>query len=192
VICVSAFTAADVAARYAIDEAKIRVVHNAPSLPIGSEDPPSREPYVLGVGDVRAKKNWQRLVEASPLPVVIAGVDAGEPVRGAELTGWLDDASLDALMRGAAAVVHPSLYEGYGLVVAEALARGVRVAAAGSTALPEAGGDQAQYFDPLDVADMRAAIERALAGPAPTPPARTWADAADETAAVYREAAACG
>jgi glycosyltransferase involved in cell wall biosynthesis len=94
-------------------------------------------------------------------------------------------------MRGAAIVVHPSLYEGYGLVVAEALARGVRVAAAGNTALPEAGGEQAQYFDPLDLDDMRAAIERALAGPAPEPVTRTWADVAEDTVAVYREAAAC-
>jgi glycosyltransferase involved in cell wall biosynthesis len=191
VICVSAFTARDVVLRYGIDGEKVRVVHNAPSLPIGSAEPPRREPYVLGVGDLRAKKNWQRLVDASPLPVVIAGVDAGEPVRGAELTGWVSDAELDALMRGAAAVVHPSLYEGFGLVVAEALARGVRVAAAGNTALPEAGGDEAEYFDPEDVADMRAAIERALAGPAPAPVTRTWDDVAAETAAIYREAAAC-
>jgi glycosyltransferase involved in cell wall biosynthesis len=191
VICVSAFTARDVVVRYGIDEEKVRVVHNAPSLPIGSEPPPEREPYVLGVGDLRAKKNWQRLIDASPLPVVIAGIDAGERLRGAELTGWVDDARLDALMRGAAAVVHPSLYEGYGLVVAEALARGVRVAAAGNTALPEAGGDQAQYFDPLDLDDMRAAIERALAGPPPERVIRNWAEVAEETVAVYREAAAC-
>jgi glycosyltransferase involved in cell wall biosynthesis len=194
VICVSRFTADDVAARYGIDEGRIRVVHNAPSLPIGSGPAPEREPYVLGVGDLRGKKNWRRLAAASPLPVLIAGVDCGEGealrALGVELTGYVSDSQLDALMRGAAVVVHPSLYEGYGLVVAEALARGVRVAAAGNTALTEAGGDEAVYFDPVDVDDMRAAIERALAGPAPTPPTRTWADAAAETAAVYRECVA--
>ncbi len=77
-ICVSAFTARDVVDRYGVDEDKVRVVHNAPSLAIGSDPVPERAPYVLGIGDLRAKKNWRRLAEASPLPVVIAGVDCGE------------------------------------------------------------------------------------------------------------------
>ena len=191
VICDSAFTRDDLCARYGIAAEKIRVVPLAPSLQVGDAPVPAREPYVLGVGDLRAKKNWRRLAEASPLPVVIAGVDSGEGAAlralGAEVTGWLPEAELDALMRGAAVVVHPSLYEGYGLVVAEALARGVRVAAARTTSLPEVGGDAAVYFDPLDVADMRRAIEAALAGPAPAVTTRTWDDVAADTVAVYRE-----
>jgi glycosyltransferase involved in cell wall biosynthesis len=193
VICDSAFTREDVCDRYGIDPAKVRVIPLAPSLPIGDAPVPEREPYALGVGDLRAKKNWQRLAAACPLPLVIAGVDSGEGgalrAAGVEVTGWLDDARLDALMRGAAVLVHPSLYEGYGLVVAEALARGVRVAAARGTSLPEAGGDAAVYFDPLDVGDIRAAIERALAGPAPSVASRTWEAVAAETAAVYAECA---
>jgi glycosyltransferase involved in cell wall biosynthesis len=193
VICDSAFTRDDVCERYGIDPGKVRVIPLAPSLPIGDAPVPDREPYALGVGDLRAKKNWRRLAAACPLPLVIAGVDSGEGAAlraaGAEVTGYVDDARLDALMRGAAVLVHPSLYEGYGLVVAEALARGVRVAAARGTSLPEAGGDAAVYFDPLDEAAIRAAILEALERPPPRVAPRTWGQVAEETVAVYREVA---
>jgi glycosyltransferase involved in cell wall biosynthesis len=161
VICVSRFTAADVVRRYGIDEAKVRVVPNAPALAHGAGEPPAG-PYLLAVGDLRAKKNLDRLVEAwraADLPhrLVLAG--AGEPwpalqVPGVELAGYVDDARLDALMRGADLVVHPSLYEGFGLVLLEAMARGTAVAAARATALPETGGDAAEWFDPLGVRGM--------------------------------------
>jgi glycosyltransferase involved in cell wall biosynthesis len=178
VICVSGFTAADVVRRYGVDEARVRVVPNAPSLPIGDEPAPNGGPYLLAVGDLRPKKNLLRLVEAYrglrreglEHRLVLAGVDGGEGERlraaaagePVELTGYLSDARLDALMRAAAALVHPSLYEGFGIVLVEAMARGIPVAAARATALPETGGEAAEYFDPLDVADMAAAIRRVV------------------------------
>jgi glycosyltransferase involved in cell wall biosynthesis len=212
VICVSRFTRDDVCSRYGVDPAKVRVIHNAPSLPVGRAEPPEG-PYLLGVGDLRAKKNWRRLVEAwrglraegLPHRLVIAGADAGEAaaLRAAagpeplELPGYVGDARLDALMRGAAVLVHPSLYEGFGLVVAEAMARGVPVAAARGTALPEAGGNAAVYFDPLDADALAGAVQEALrrAGElSALGRARagelSWARAARETAAVYAEAVA--
>ena len=180
VICDSGHTAADIVRRYDIDEARVRIIPLAASLPVGAEAVPDDGPYLLAVGDLRPKKNLMRLVhafrrlrkEGLEHRLVLAGIDSGpeagrvreaaggEPVR---LTGYLSDARLDALMRGADALIHPSLYEGFGLVVVEAMARGVPVVAARATALPETGGDAAAYFDPLDVGDMAAAI-RAVVG----------------------------
>jgi glycosyltransferase involved in cell wall biosynthesis len=200
VICVSAFTAGDVMRRYGVGAERIRVIPNAPSLPIGSAPVPSGEPYLLAVGDLRAKKNLTRLVEAwSSLGtghrLVLAGLGELPGLPAAvEAVGYVDDASLDALMRGADALVHPSLYEGFGLVLLEAMARGVPVVAANATALPETGGDAAVYFDPLDAGAMARAIREALDARADLA-ARgreraaqfSWTQTARETAAVYRE-----
>lgn len=215
VICVSAWTAQDVASRYGVDADKLRVVPNAPSLPIG--DGPAGlaaaglvddgRPYVLAIGDIRGKKNLRRLAAAwriasgqgLPHRLVLAGTGAPaagelEAFRGAELTGYLSDAQLDALLRGADVLVHPSLYEGFGLVLVEAMARGIPVACADATALPETAGGAAVLFDPLDVEAIAAAIgaaidrraELAAAGLAVA--ARfTWEHTARETVAVYRE-----
>jgi glycosyltransferase involved in cell wall biosynthesis len=227
VIAVSAFTRDDLCDRYGVDPARVRVVPNAPALAGaagGVAGPPAGatpgvapasgfdEPYLLGVGDLRAKKNWGRLVaawrtlRAAGLPhrLVIAGADAGQgpALRAAaggeplELPGYVPDDRLDALMRGAEALVHPSLYEGFGLVVLEAQARGCPVAIASGTALPEAGGDAAVLFDPRDTAAIAAAIEdvlarrEELAARGRRHAARfSWAATAAATVAVYREAA---
>jgi glycosyltransferase involved in cell wall biosynthesis len=200
VICVSEYTAGDVVRRYGVDAARIRVVPNAPSLPIGAAPAPNREPYLLAVGDLRAKKNLTRLIDAwrqlhSGPRLVLAGLgDMQGLPHGVEAVGYLDDERLDALMRGADVLVHPSLYEGFGLVVLEAMARGVPVAAAAATALPETGGDAAVYFDPLDVHALARAINEALGARddlARRGRARaaqfSWRRTAEETAAVYRE-----
>jgi glycosyltransferase involved in cell wall biosynthesis len=213
VICVSGYTAADVVHRYGVDEARVRVIPNAPSLPIGDGPVAEGAPYLLAVGDLRPKKNLLRLVEAFVAlrreglehSLVLAGVDGGEGprVRAAagdepvELTGYVSDARLDALMSGADALVHPSLYEGFGLVLVEAMARGVPVLAARATALPETAGAAAEYFDPLDVADLAAAIRRVVGDRARRAElvrlgleragALSWAKTGALTAAVYEE-----
>jgi glycosyltransferase involved in cell wall biosynthesis len=200
VICVSKYTADDVCERYGADPAKVRVVPNAPALPIGDEPVPGGD-YLLAIGDRRGKKNLDRLVRAWRASgidqrLVIAGAGhASWP--GVDTPGYVDDAELDALLRGAALLVHPSLYEGFGLVVAEALARGTPVVCARATALPELAGDAAEWFDPLDTDDIAAAILRALRrrdelarlGPQRVA-SLSWERTARETAAVYAEATA--
>ena len=204
VICVSEFTKRDVCARYGVDPAKVKVVHNGPSLARWTQAVHAESPYILGVGDLRAKKNWRRLAQAWKASgvshrLVIAGGGDDPELRamGVETPGYVPDKQLDALMSAADLLVHPSLYEGFGLVVVEAMVRGVPVAAAGNTALPEAGGHAAVYFDPLDVDAMASAIvegldrrielsERGRAHAA----GFTWQRAARRTLAVYEDACA--
>jgi glycosyltransferase involved in cell wall biosynthesis len=213
VICDSEFTRQDVAARYGADPAKIRVIPLAPALPAGDESPPDGR-YVVAVGDLRRKKNLGALVGAFAElwrggavahRLVLAGVDSGEGGRlrslaGAapvELTGYVSDQRLDALIRGADMLVNPSLYEGFGLVLLEAMERGTAVLAARAGALPEAGGEAAAYFDP----DREGALTEALGELLSSPEQRTgladagrawvarfsWERTARETVDVYQE-----
>jgi glycosyltransferase involved in cell wall biosynthesis len=212
VICVSTFTAEDVCERYGVDMAKVRVIPEAPALPVGDAPPPAG-PYLLAVGDLRAKKDPMTLVRAwralraggVPHRLVLAGADGGEAdaLRAAadgdplEVTGYVDDDRLDALIRGADALVHPSLYEGFGLVLVEAMARGTPVVAARATALPETAAGAAMLFEPgepedlgaairgvLDDADLRESlVSRGRARAAEL----SWAATAAQTADVYRE-----
>ncbi len=212
VICPSHFTADDLAGRFGVAPSRIRVIPEAPALAAGSAPPPHGR-YLLSVGDLRPKKNLARLVQAYRKlrgeglehRLVLAGADlgssaalrglaAGEPV---ELPGFVDDSRLDALLRGADALIVPSLYEGFGLVVLEAMVRGCPVLLARAGALPEVGADAAAYFDPLDVDDLAAAVVRVVDDRAEhlrlsdEGKARaadfSWAQAAAATVDVYRE-----
>lgn len=200
VICVSRYTADDVCERYGITAEKVRVVPNAPALPLGDVPPPPGEPYVLAVGDLRPKKNLDRLVDAwraadTGRRLIVAGVGRA-PWPDVEAPGYLPDPQLDALLRGADLFVHPSLYEGFGIAVAEAMARGVPVACSSATALRELAQGAAELFDPHDVDAIAGAMQRALARAAELSGAGrervaglSWERTARETAAVYAEAA---
>jgi glycosyltransferase involved in cell wall biosynthesis len=181
VIVPSHATADDLVARYGIPRSKLRLVPYAPALPLGSLEP-ERTGHLLAVGDVRAKKNLGVAVEAARLlgrDLVVAGV-------GSSL-GYVDDARLDALMRGAACLVHPSLYEGFGLVLLEAMVRGTPVACADATSLPETAGGAGELFDPLDPRSCADAIERAIAAGGDRGRARAAEFSWERTAALTRE-----
>ena len=180
--------------RWGVQPAKVRVIPLAPALPAGDAEPPEG-PYLLAVGDLRAKKNLLRLVQAyarlraggMQQRLILAGLDSGEGERlrtaagdaPLELAGYVSDRELDALLRGADALVHPSLYEGFGFVLLEAMERGTPVVCSEATCLPETGGSAARYFDPLDVEAMAAAITDVLADPAP------WVEAGRAHAATF-------
>lgn len=79
------------------------------------------------------------------------------------LPGFLDAAMLPALYRAADLLVFPSLYEGFGIPVLEAMASGLPVACANNSSLPEVAADAAEYFDPTDVGSIAAAMRRVIA-----------------------------
>lgn len=131
-------------------------------------------PYVLQVGRVERKKGPRlALAAVERLPdtrLVLAGVTPDPQLaadllahRSCVLLGRVDDADREALYQGAAAVVMPSLYEGFGFPLLEAMRRGAPVVAAAVSSLPEIGADAARYVeDPADAPALAAALEGAI------------------------------
>jgi glycosyltransferase involved in cell wall biosynthesis len=136
-------------------------------------------PYFLYVGRRDAHKNLPRLIEAYARTRAKTGARllfTGEPDRRIELlaarqgvrnaigfTGALDDTRLAERYRGALALAFPSLYEGFGLPIVEAMACGTPVLASRATAMPEVAGDAALLIDPARTEDIALALDR-LAG----------------------------
>jgi glycosyltransferase involved in cell wall biosynthesis len=204
VIAVSEFTRRELVDLLGIPEGKVRVVPNA----VGPEFDPSGAAadgdYVLAVGTLEPRKNLARLVEAvgrmgAELRVVGAqgwgGVEVGG--NGVRWLGEVADDRLAELYRGAACVAYPSLYEGFGMPVLEAMACGVPVVTSAGGATEEVAGGAAVLVDPLDPASIAAGLEEAAGRRAELArlglaraQAFSWADTAAATAEVYREAAA--
>lgn len=177
-------------------------------------------PYLLFVGTLEPRKNLVRLLAAyerlvaggqDEFDLVLAGGTGWKagpieealshsPVRERiRRLGYVPGPDLPALYQGAWALVYPSLYEGFGLPVLEALACGVPVVTSAAASLPEVGGDAALYLDPEDPEQLLDTLERItgqpglredLAAKAPTQAGRFSQEAMGRAAlAVYREAA---
>ena len=189
-----------------LDPARVHVVPHAIDhsvFRLGDEEP---EPIILYPARPWPHKNHTRLFEAfaalrptrPQLRLVLtgAGLDRLEPLpEGVENLGSVPAEHLASLYRRAACLVYPSLYEGFGLPVLEAMACGCPVAASNAGAIPEVAGDAAVLFDPRDVEAMGAAMleadsrreelrERGLARAA----AYTWDESARRHDDVYRAA----
>jgi glycosyltransferase involved in cell wall biosynthesis len=212
VICPSRFTATDLERRCGVEPERIRVIPEAPALAAGSRTPPEG-PYLLSAGDLRPKKNLAVLVQAFvrlvkeglPHRLVLAGADLGQAAElralagdsPLELPGFVSDAELDALIRGAEVVVVPGIYEGFGLAALDAMARGRPTVLARAGALPEVGASGAVYFEPDDVAELTATLRELMESPARRSVLATaalaraaefsWAAAAAATWRVYEE-----
>jgi len=189
-IAVSEFTKRELIDLLAVEEERIRVVPNAVADVFTPDGPRAEGDYVLAVGTLEPRKNLARVAAAvdGELRVVGArGWGGVEPPRAVTFLGEVSDEELARLYRGAHCLVYASLYEGFGLPVAEALACGCAVVTSAGSAMAEFAGDDAVYVDPEDVASIRSGIERA----APPPPrgVARWPDVARATQRVYEELA---
>jgi len=225
IIAISEEAASEIARVLGTDRGRIDVVYPG-GRPVGRATAEPELRSTLGLGEAavvlsvsahRPHKNLSRLlrafadVRAKPSPVlVIPGYSTSfEDELERELSelgirdrvrllGWVSDGDLEGLFRLAACFVFPSLVEGFGLPVLEAMERGVAVACSNVSAMPEVAGDAARYFDPLEVDDIRAAIDDLLEdgalaarlAAAGEVQARkfSWKRAARETLAVYERA----
>lgn len=164
VVAVSTFTRDELVALLDVPRERIRIVPNGVD-PLFSPDGPAVEgDYVLAVGTLEPRKNLSVAVEAARL--------AGAELRVAGAAGWGDvaatgwvgeptDTELAALLRGARCLVYPSLYEGFGLPVLEAMACGTPVVTSIGGATEEVAGGAAVLVDPRDPASVAAGIEEA-------------------------------
>jgi glycosyltransferase involved in cell wall biosynthesis len=229
VIAVSEATKRDIVELLKIDPGKVEVVPlgvDARFRPASEREQTEFDaryridkPFLLTVGNLEPRKNLPRLLEA--FAMVAPKIEHDLVMIGAEgwltgelretlsrlrldgrvkMTGFMDDADLPRWYAAADLFVFPSLYEGFGLPVIEAMACGTPVLASATSSLPEVAGGAAVLFDPLRIDAIADAIvqlsgdtaqkaELARMGMARAL-AFTWSATAEQTIRVYREAAA--
>lgn len=189
VLTLSEASADEIVRHVGVPREKIEVVHIAARKPGPATSEPElraklglgESPFVLATSARRGHKNLGRLLEAlaklthDPAPsLVLPGYATGAEdelqaqiedlglVDRVHLLGWIDDADMDGLYAAAELLVFPSLAEGFGLPVLEAMEHGTPVATSNCSSMPEVGGEAAIYFDPYDVDDIARTIDRLL------------------------------
>jgi alpha-1,3-rhamnosyl/mannosyltransferase len=218
--------AAELERRLELDPTRLRVVHPAPAPEFRRRpEEETRErlarrfgvegPYVLAVGTLEPRKNLPALAAAHGglpedvrrrYPLLVAGGrgwgldDRALGGDGLRRLGYVDRDDLVALYNGATVFAYPSLAEGFGLPVAEAMACGAPVLTSDRSSLPEVAGGAARLVDPTDVGDIRAGLLALLETPAERERLRrlgserasafSWRECAAKTFELYREAAA--
>lgn len=225
VIAVSTATRNDLCEAFPALENRTVVIHEAatpmpePASPQWLEQAGIATPYLLFVGTLEPRKNLRRLLQAmATLPEALRGktqlVIAGPPGWGNQrvdvevarlalganvrVLGWMGDAELATLYRHAICLAMPSLYEGFGLPLLEAMAQGTPVLTSRTASMPEVAGAAGLLVDPLDVASIADGLRRILidhalrsrlAAEAKPQAARfSWARAAAETLRVFEDA----
>jgi glycosyltransferase involved in cell wall biosynthesis len=222
IIAVSRYTADDLVRRAGVAASRIEVIYHGldPAFTVRTDGPgpaPTGPPYMLAVGGVSPRKNTRRLIEAftrwrgrgahrTEYELRITGTSldrefllgTSELPEGVHLLGYVDKAELPHLYTGAAAFLYPSIYEGFGLPIIEAMACGTPVVTSRTGSAPEIAGGAAILVDPFSVESIEAGLEQAtIADEAarlrPLGRERVrlfqWSVAADQTLEVYRQLA---
>jgi glycosyltransferase involved in cell wall biosynthesis len=169
ILAVSELTASELVEVLGIPREKISVTPNAVDDVFTSEGPHADGEYALAVGTLEPRKNLARAIAATAqagleLRVVGARGWGGVEAQG-EHVQWLgepSDTELAAQYRGARCLVYPSLYEGFGIPVLEAMACGTPVVTSRGGATEEVAGGAAVLVDPLDVESIAAGIREAI------------------------------
>ncbi len=203
VIVPSAFVRERASLRLGLAAEKLRVIHHGIDHERFSPSDEPREPFLLYPARPWPHKNHARLYEAFTLLrrdrpelrlVLTGGGHRGLVPEGVELRGEVSADELVSLYRRAAALVFPSLYEGFGQPPLEAMACGCPVACSNAASLPEVCGDAARFFDPLQPQAIAEAVAELLADPAPwverglaRAAGFSWERSAAAHEAVYRE-----
>ncbi len=175
-IAVSENTRQDAIRFLGIAPEKVHTIYSGVPQEYFEAKPARRErPYVLYVGTIEPRKNLDRLLDAwaqlktRDFDLVIAGASGWRSEntlarikREAVYLGYVPEADLPGLVAGAKAFAYPSLYEGFGFPVVQAMAAGVPVVTSNTSCLPEVTGGAAELVDPKSPAEIAAALRRLL------------------------------
>ncbi|MEK7071286.1 MAG: glycosyltransferase family 1 protein [Patescibacteria group bacterium] len=172
-------TGSDLITKLGIDKNRVCVNYPGVNIPLSTVKPNEvktkykiEKPYILTVGKIEPRKNIRRLIDAfhelnnESYELVIAGmhgwgnkIDTSKNVRP---LGYVSDADLGALYRGAEFFIYPSIWEGFGYPVVEAMSCGVAVATSNTSSLAEIGGDSVLQFNPFEVNEIKHALNELI------------------------------
>ena len=179
IIAVSHFTARQVEQYLKVDPSRIRVIPHGARLPVSDSRIVEREPMILFVGAIQKRKNVVRLVEAfESVPQEWKLVLAGAAGFGAEealeriehssrksdiqVLGYVRDDVLEDLYARASIFAFPSLDEGFGMPLLDAMVRGIPVLTSNVSAMPEVAGDAALLVNPHDTQAIDQGLQRLI------------------------------
>ncbi|MER3496169.1 MAG: glycosyltransferase family 1 protein, partial [Armatimonadota bacterium] len=183
VVTVSEWSAGEIARAYRIPLERIVVAYNGLGNEISTPNSPpadDHEPYLFTLSTLEPRKNLIGLLRAIALlpnaprlriagargwkeSPIFAEVERLRLADRVEFLGYIPDEAVGPLMRGAELFILPSVAEGFGIPVLEAMAAGAAVACSAGSSLPEVAGDLAYYFDPTSPEEMARVIGEALA-----------------------------
>jgi alpha-1,3-rhamnosyl/mannosyltransferase len=183
-IAISENSRQDAARLLGLDAERIEVIYpGVPEVYFGAKARPSEKPYVLYLGTIEPRKNLDTLLDAwegfrlrSDFDLIVVGASgwagqktlarlAAKPRGSVRYLGYVPEDELPGLTAGATAFVYPSLYEGFGLPVAQAMAAGVPVITSNTSCLPEVAGGGALLVDPRSAGEIQGAMEKLLTSP---------------------------